>query len=276
VGVCVYCGQPAGLFRRHCKECVGQRAIASKKLPEFFAKYLTSDLPPARFKSLAREIAASHHLTQTEARHLQIKGFQRLIETALADHMLTEQEESRIASLRTELGLTQDELGASHAALVKAAILRDLDQGRVPRRINFEGNCPVNLRHGEIIVWVFNNVAYHTVRSRTHYVGGSMGVSLRVMKGVYYRVGASKGERVQSAYLSHEGNGDLYVTDRAVYFVSPTSTFRIHGAKIVSIKPYSDGIEITRDAATAKPQIFILDDPWFATNLISRLNQIND
>jgi hypothetical protein len=76
--------------------------------------------------------------------------------------------------------------------------------------------------------------------------------------------------------LSHEGIGDLYVTDRAICFVAPTSTFKIASAKVVSVKPYSDGIEIVRDATTAKPQIFILDDPWFATNLISRLNQIED
>jgi len=33
---------------------------------------------------------------------------------------------------------------------------------------------------------------------------------------------------------------------------------------------------IMRDAATAKPQLFLFDDAWFATNLISRLNQIDE
>jgi len=28
--------------------------------------------------------------------------------------------------------------------------------------------------------------------------------------------------------------------------------------------------------ATAKPQLFLFDDAWFATNLISRLNQIDE
>jgi hypothetical protein len=94
------------------------------------------------------------------------------------------------------------------------------------------------------------------------------------MKGVYYRVGAHAGERIETAYLSNEGNGTLFITDRALYFVSPTKTVKVPATKIASVRPYSDGLEITRDVATAKPQIFMVDDPWFAVNVITRLNQI--
>jgi hypothetical protein len=48
-------------------------------------------------------------------------------------------------------------------------------------------------------------------------------LSLRLMKGVYYRIGAHRGERVQTEYLSNEGTGDLIVTDRALYFLSSAS-----------------------------------------------------
>jgi len=35
--------------------------------------------------------------------------------------------------------------------------------------------------------------------------------------------------------------------------------------------PYSDGIGIHRDAASAKPQIFVTGDGWFTYNLVVNL-----
>jgi hypothetical protein len=55
--------------------------------------------------------------------------------------------------------------------------------------------------------------------------------------------------------------------------------FIIHGLIVISIvtfDPYEDGIGIQRDAMTAKPQLFILNDKdgWFLYNLINKLLQL--
>lgn len=276
MGACVYCGEPAGWFRSRHAACAEKHATAVHKIPGFFVQALASPLPATRFRELAEQIASSHYVDGREFRQLVIKGISDVIDAALADHMITPEEEQRIDELGKAFGLSGPDLGAAGHRLVKAAILRDLDDGRIPRRVNLKGDCPINLARGETIIWIFNGVSYQTMRSRTQYVGGSHGVSLRIMKGVYYRVGAHKGERVQTPYLSQEGQGNLAVTDRAIYFIAPTKVVKIAAAKIVSIKPYSDGIEIMRDAATAKPQFFLLDDAWFAANLISRLNRIGE
>ena len=55
---------------------------------------------------------------------------------------------------------------------------------------------------------------------------------------------------------------------RDFYFHSPAKAFRIRHDKIVTIVPYSDGIEVQRDAATAKPQKFVTDDGWFLYNVV--------
>jgi len=91
------------------------------------------------------------------------------------------------------------------------------------------------------------------------------------MKGVYYRAGASHGQPIQSQYLSEEGRDDLVVASRNIYFVSPMKSLKIPSKKIISVQAYSDGIQITRDGVSAKPMVFILDDPWFASNAIVRL-----
>jgi hypothetical protein len=274
MGTCAYCGQPAGLMRSRHKACVEKRAIASEKIPAFFAQYLTSNMPASRFHVLARDIARTHYVSEVEFRKLAVQGMSQLVDAALADHMLAAEEEKRVVELRNELSLTNDDFGASAHKLVKAAILRDLDEGRLPQRLELDGFVSINLGRGEQIIWLFQGVRYLTTRTKSRYVGGSHGVSFRIMKGIYYRVGAHAGERIDTPFLSDEGTGNLFVTDRALYFVSPTKTTKVPASKIASIKPYSDGVEVMRDTPTAKPQIFMVDDPWFAVNLITRLNQI--
>ena len=96
-------------------------------------------------------------------------------------------------------------------------------------------------------------------------------MSVRIMKGVYYRAGMSMGQPIQTQYLSTEARGDLVITSRNVYFVSSSKSLKIPIKKIISVQAYSDGIQITRDGVSARPMIFILDDPWFASNAIVRL-----
>jgi len=44
--------------------------------------------------------------------------------------------------------------------------------------------------------------------------------------------------------------------------------------KIVSFMPFSDGVGIQRDAATAKPQFFITGDGWFTYNLLMNVGNV--
>jgi hypothetical protein len=110
---------------------------------------------------------------------------------------------------------------------------------------------------------------------RRQIVGRSQGMSFRVMKGVYYRVGGFKGEPLMTTERKNLGTGMLAVTNKNLYFVGPGKTTRIPYAKVVSFTPYSDAVGVMRDAATAKPQFFMVDDPWFAYNLITNLSQIH-
>jgi hypothetical protein len=279
MGACIYCGASAGFLRKQHRDCRTRHDLAAEKIPTFFVKCLESRLPAARFKELVTDAARNNHIGNSELQSLVLEGISNLIDTVLADHAITASEEARIDELCKAFSVGGKDLipsGAMHK-LAKGIILRELENGRLPDSLpKIEGDLPLNLERDEVIIWVFNGVSYLTPRTRTKYVGGSHGMSFRIMKGVYYRVGAFKGEPVKTEYLSNEGHGDLVITNRNVYFVSPQKVLKLPPRKILSIQPYADGIAITRDAANAKPQIFILDDPWFATNAIARLNQISD
>jgi hypothetical protein len=275
MGDCAYCGEPAGMLRSQHAECRERHDIAAAKIPQFFGQWFDSPLGPDRFRELASEVARTHFVDETKFRELAKSGFAKLIEKALADHLLSEEEEKKIAVLLRTFEMTLEDLPPmTSQKLIKCGILRDLETGIVPNRVNINGNIPINLGRDEKIIWIFKDTTYFTTRTRTRYEGGSQGVSIRIMKGVYYRVGAHKGQSVRTEYLSEEGNGILALTNKAIYFYTSPKLLKIPAKKIIGVEAYDDGITITRESTNPKPQIFKIDDPWFAANVITRLDEL--
>jgi len=174
--------------------------------------------------------------------------------------------------LQNAFSLSVADLGSEGTALGKARILHALDAGKAPS-ITIELNGPLapRLENGERVLWSFNNVSYLTMRSRTQFVGRSSGVSIRVMRGVYYRTGAYQGEPIRTNYLSNEDLGSLTIADKNIHFVGTHRALKIPFKKLASAQLYSDGIEILQNGVAAKPLIFKVDDPPFAANLLARL-----
>lgn len=246
---------------------------AKRLMSALFKGYLHSETPVAQLAQCVREIADHYSVTAAELHRLAIACFRRVVDTALEDQLLSKEEEAKLVLLQKEFSLTQAELGGSIEQVTKVAILRDVDAGIINSRLKVEG-LSINLFKGEVVLWLFNKVELFEIKSRTSYVGGSHGVSIRIAKGLYYRVGAFKGERVQTQDLVRQDVGSLIITNRNVYFSGPMKSLRIRLNKIVSVQGYSDGIALTRESVNPKPLTFMLDDPWFASNLILRLGAI--
>ena len=102
-------------------------------------------------------------------------------------------------------------------------------------------------------------------------VGRSHGVSFRIIKGVYYRVGGMKGHPVEHSSMVFQGSGSLYVTNKNLIFYSQMKSTKVPFNKIVGITPYSDGIEVHKDGANQKRMTMQGFDPWFIMNILPYL-----
>jgi hypothetical protein len=277
VSECIFCGKPAGLFHHEHTACREQHDKAAEQITESFREALKSSVTPVRFRELTQKIAEASYIKEAEYRQLVSQGFGEIINIATSDKIISETEEDRIGSLLKVFELKLIDLPEDAAyRLSKGSILRQLDEGKLPTTLpRIDGYNPINLERGEVIVWIFKNASYLVPHTRTQYVGGSQGVSIRVMKGVYFRLGAFKGAPIQKDYLKKEGVGNLVLSNRNLYFVSKIKSSKIPIRKIISIEPSADGLSISRDGVSAKPAIFIFDDPWFAANAISRLGHLD-
>ncbi|MEK7231548.1 MAG: hypothetical protein AAB115_05940 [Pseudomonadota bacterium] len=233
-------------------------------------------VPVETLKSQLVDTARESYIDEGQITTYLIKGWEVAVEHFLEDSALDADEEKNLVSFMDRLKLSRDALDQNGAfsRVVKAGVIRDLLEGKVPNRIKIAQPLPFNFQKSEQLIWVFSNVDYLEDRAKTKYEGGSHGVSIRIMKGLYYRVGAFKGEAVSRTERLHVDTGLLGVTTKHIYFSGPKKSLRVRHDNIVSLRPYSDGIAIVRDTATAKPQIFVTSDGWFIHNLLTNVAQL--
>jgi len=276
MGNCIYCGNSAGFLRKQHGECRQAAENAKKAIGAAVQEALHEGMTIERARSVVDELAQRAHLPGEAKRDVIVDQVSAVIDQFLEDGVLDQSEENRIAEFQDKFSLSQRDFARTGAVekVVKAATLRDVMNGELPDRLALSGPVPFNLQKGEKIVWAFPNAEYLEDKTRRQYVGGSQGVSIRIAKGVYYRAGAFKGHSVERTERVSVGKGLLALSNKHVLFSCADKTLRIPYSKIVSFQPFSDGIAIMRDAASAKPQVFVTGDGWFTYNLASNLSQI--
>lgn len=269
MGLCRFCGKPAGFLRREHRECREKYNSGTFVIRSMIADSLSNEVNGDEVFQIARE----SYIGGNELKSLILDGLEEAIDKALGDNVLTQDEEEKIKDVLLKFGFNLDELSSTktYEKFIKALVLRDLLEGKIPKRLDIKGVLPFNLLKSEIPIWIFNDVKYYQLKTYRHYVGGSHGASIRIMKGVYYRVGGFRGYPVEKTELAKIDEGLLCITDKHIYFGGKVKSFRISYNKIVSFTPYSDGIGIQRDSSNAKPEYFITNDGWFTYNLVINL-----
>lgn len=195
-------------------------------------------------------------------------SWDRAVEFALDDHILSEVEEKRLDAIAIFLGLREIESRPVYETYKHGKLLRILSQGKLPT-IQLDGMLPIPLASNERLVYKFDDVYYSNIVTESHFVGGSRGVSIRVCKGMSYRLGNFRGHTEKTDRVNHVGSGELYVTTKSLAFVSPSVSMRIPFNKIAGFTPIRNGFIFYRTNKNAKPEQFEFWDGWFPCNLVS-------
>lgn len=248
--------------------------MALTQLNESLIRKVREDVPITTLFDEVESAVQSGVLPASERTRFLVKVWSDTVELFLEDGLLTADEENRLNKLMSAWLLSSRDLESSGAfwRVGKASVLRHVMEGNPVLTRNTD--APVNLARDEGVAWVFKDVEYLEDVTKRETVGGSQGVSIRVMTGLYYRVGAFKAKPVYTTSRTSIDKGILVVTDRNLFFVGSKTSKKIPYSKIVSFEQFSNGIGLMRDAASAKPQIFVVDDGWFAYNLITNLARI--
>jgi hypothetical protein len=276
MGKCRICGEDAGFLRTQHRECAERQRASRSGILEAIRDTAAGKRSLDALLPQITELARSGRLPEPEVREASISAWVGAAEHFLDDGELDPKEEERLHAMREALSLTQGDLdaGGMYTKVAGAAAIRDLLQGKLPERFQVRGSLPFNFQKGETLIWAFPKVEYLEDKTRTEYQGGSQGLSFRIAKGVYYRMGAFKGHPVQRTERVHADTGVLAITSKHIYFGGDEKSFRVRFDRIVSFLAFTDGVGIVRDAANARPQIFVTGDGWLAYNLVTAASHL--
>jgi hypothetical protein len=270
---CTHCGKPAGLLRSYHVDCRAQFERAVTTIPAFFEKLLHSLLPAERFEQLLNEVAATFHIDPKRLRSLSMMGVNAMLDSALSQRIPTVAEEDRILDIATTLGLSVSDIPGLTDKFVKISILRDLDEGRVPDHVTVVGPMPFEFEPDEAIVWIFNGVrSYRQPKPKERVTAESVTPARGDLPDYVSPASVSPTSAPIREWVD-TGASDLMFTDRRIFVVSEDRHRHIPLSKIASLRTFADGFQIQRPADD-RALVFIVDDSWFAANLIVRLMRL--
>lgn len=284
MAICPLCNKPAGLFRKHHKECIRKRDEENRnrkegvvQISDLLRDLVTERIGIAGVNEKIQSIRESCLLSGADVNNAIVRAWEASAEHFLEDGILSAVEEKNLTEFAAKVGLTPELLNSNglYDRVRKSTAIRDVLEGRLPNRESLSVDLPFNFQTSESLVWAFGNVDYLADRTKTSYEGRSQGVSIRIASGLYYRLGAFKGHPVERVERNHVDTGALAITTRHLYFGGSKKSIRIRHDKIVSITPYSDGVAIHRDGVRAMPEIFVTGDGWFIHNILANAPHIN-
>lgn len=184
------------------------------------------------------------------------------LDTCLADRILTMDEERSLDRLARQLALTPDDLAPFTARIVRARQISASLLGHpsaVPTNVNLKPNETC---------WFRTPATLYEERTIRKYVGGSRGVSIRIMKGVSYRVGSSRGYSVPVSEVVPVCTGDFYITSQRCLFIGPRKTVSVAHKDLLSFDAFDDGMQLHHDQSS-KLQVFKFSDGELGAAVLS-------
>lgn len=279
MGKCIYCGATAGFLRTSHRECAEKHRNGLIKIRGLVEEALHQENPLHTLNDIGaqlKEIADSSFIRPMELQNLLVAAWEQAVDHFLEDGNLDAKEEAKLACFMKQFGLTQEQLDMRgfYTRFMKGVVLRELMEGKVPSRVKVEVPVFFNFQKDEKVIWVWDRVGYYEEKTRRQYVGGTRGLSIRVARGVYFRIGSFRGRPVETTERVPVDTGLLVVTNKHLYFHGRTKTFRIRLDKIVAFIPFENGVGIQREATISKPQLFVTDDGWFTYNVVVNASRL--
>lgn len=272
MGECKYCHKDAGWFRTKHSACEEKHNLGINEIKTIIRNCFELKEDFYLKDNRIQHIIQESYIDKKSFDNILCSTFDEAIESYLNDGIIDSAEEQTIARFIQYSGLSQMSLNANKSLekFLQAKVLRDIISGNTPTpQITITGDFPFLLSKSERLVWLFRNITLYQQKIKREYVGRSRGISVRIMKGVYYRTGGFKGHPIETTIMQRISCGSVCLTDKHIYFSSPEKSLKIPYSKILSIESYSNGIGLQKDGASDKPIFLEGINSWFTYNVVA-------
>jgi len=236
-------------------------ALAEPRYAEAFSEAVADEkLTPEELARLEK-LAAALRLPERARRKAQEAPIQEIVERVLArvvaDRRLSPAEEQALRDLQKNLGLPELRFGpATQAALDKYALLWRIENGELPF---IPGPAPAPLQDGELCHLACRSF-WHELRNyagRAERPGAAP--SVRVPRGLTYRVDGTAPKRVARDGLAPVDWGSLYVTSRRLVFIGQKTRETTRFTELLGLEVFADAIVLEKSSGR-RPHLFLEGD----------------
>lgn len=183
-------------------------------------------------------------IPESEMDQIKVRVYQLAYDAIKRDGKITAEEEAELHELQSYFKISEDAIAPSKKELARFRLLREISNGNMP---SIQVSNMV-LQRGEIPFWTESGKILEERVVNRRYEGGSRGVSVRIMKGVSYRVGAHKGRLIADTAVVPVSSGDFVVTNKRMVFKGDRKSFSLKHEKILNVEFYSDGINLAEES----------------------------
>lgn len=130
MGICRFCGKPAGFLKSEHKECRERHNRGIFIIRSMVESSLTANIE----KDKILETAENSYINDTELKDVIFSGWVEALENALEDRLISEDEENILSNILFQFGFSSEELSSntSYIKFIKAIVLRDVLEGKSP------------------------------------------------------------------------------------------------------------------------------------------------
>ncbi len=188
---------------------------------------------------------------------------------AIADKRLSPNELNEFESISKNLGVQVEMNENKKAELEKYKMYWLVENGDIPV-LKAED---VSLQKGEKCFF-YTKCDFYEVRNVTKSINYSGYVhTIKVGRGCYYRSGTTYPERIKSKELMLLDAGALYLTNKRLIYVGSNKNISIRLTNILTLTPFSDGVEISKESGRNPIFKFNADSELFAMILTRLINE---
>ena len=216
-----------------------QKAINKEKFKEELLKAVSDGkITKEEIEKLEKE-KSEFGLVDDDIKNMKAEIFTAAFNAAKNDQQITKEEEQELLDIQKYLGIEEAEISNTKKELARLRILNEIQNGNMPTPPTVTN---LVTQKAEVIYWAEPSSLVEEKVINRRFQGGSRGVSLRIMKGVSYRIGAYQGRVVSQTGMVVVSNGELIITSKRVIFRGDRKSFSIKLENILDIQLFSNGI----------------------------------
>lgn len=178
-----------------------------------------------------------------------IDAFAKAYKAATRDGVVTEAEEAELLRIQDYFGVSDNMVARTKLSLARFRLLREISEGQLPI-IQVQG---LGLQKKENVHWLEPAELLEEQVVSREIRGQTSAVSVRIARGMTYRVGASRGRVVEKKGIVSVSSGDLVLTNKRVLFRGNKKGFSTRLDKLLDAEIVGDTVRFMD--SSGKPRV---------------------